>query len=58
MAYINDEVRPIEAATSPAIRQVLLDAMAERRAALVGIGLIIAGVPVINLFSRTGSHGA
>ena len=26
--------------------------------ALVGIGLIIAGVLVINLFSRTGSHGA
>lgn len=26
--------------------------------ALVGIGLILAGVLVINLFSRTGSHGA
>ena len=26
--------------------------------ALVGISLIIAGVLVINLFSRTGSHGA
>jgi small multidrug resistance pump len=26
--------------------------------ALVGIGLIIAGVLVINLFSRTASHGA
>jgi len=26
--------------------------------ALAGIGLILAGVLVINLFSRTGSHGA
>jgi small multidrug resistance pump len=26
--------------------------------ALLGIGLILAGVLVINLFSRTGSHGA
>lgn len=28
------------------------------QAALVGIGLILAGVLVLNLFSRTGSHGA
>ncbi len=36
----------------------LLDGQKLDQSALVGIGLIIAGVLVINLFSRTPCHGA